>query len=87
MIDVNEFHEMLGYNTMKTYERAIIKLYLIYLSESKFIVATDCLDNEAFEDNNNGKKEILTQIEDLLTNLINTKNDKGLVVVPSSEND
>lgn len=75
MIDVNEFHKLLGYNTKETYEKAIIELYLIYLSESKVIVATDCLDHEAFEDNNDAKKEILVQIENVIKNLMETKND------------
>tara|TARA_R110000744_G_scaffold375769_1_gene489503 strand:+ start:9784 stop:10011 length:228 start_codon:yes stop_codon:yes gene_type:complete len=75
MIDVNEFHKLLGYNTKESYEKAIIELYLIYLSESKVIVATDSLDHEAFEDNNDAKKEILVQIENVIKNLMETKND------------
>ena len=75
MIDVNEFHKLLGYNTKESYEKAIIELYLIYLSESKVIVATDSLDHERFEDNNDAKKEILVQIENVIKNLMETKND------------
>ena len=72
MIDVNEFHKLLGYNTKESYEKAIIELYL---SESKVIVATDSLDHERFEDNNDAKKEILVQIENVIKNLMETKND------------
>ena len=88
MIDVNEFHKLLGYNTKESYEKAIMELYIIYVSETKVSEKQGILSEEEYGLGlEHGKKEILTQIEDLLTNLINTKNDKGLVVVPSSEND
>ena len=78
----------MGYNTKESYEKAIMELYIIYVSETKVSEKQGILSEEEYGLGlEHGKKEILTQIEDLLTNLINTKNDKGLVVVPSSEND
>ena len=86
MIDMNEFHRLLANNTKETYEKAIMELYIIYVSETKVSEKQGIYSEEVYiMGNEDGKKEILALIEKLLTELVNTKNNEGMAIVPKEE--